>query len=272
MDLFRLPMKGGNVDFTNNYQFVTLAELATKSVANSLKSPTGDNKNATSALIIVKNNSQIPPVIQDKNSLKDTNKAVLDNVIGMSWYAALKLINEFIPLDVENETARNPSDILKEFAEKFFLINSNRTDEEKAKYKAKVTIIGFIHGVHAYALYKEAKMPEPKMPEPKMPEPTKDNIVERFNAVKEYIRTLEGEDKGIIEGLWQALVNLNLNISNDESKPQFILGTEKGIEDFLKTTPQQEQEAASIASDEDLDDIAYAFDIYDALLNFKDDE
>ncbi len=254
MDLLRLPMKGGAIDFTNKYVIKTLDDK----IENDLKAQQVTTKMPTNAVLII---SEGTTYVEEYDSITEIPVEILKKVIGLSWYATLKLMNEFINLDDDITTKRPVYSKMSEthqiFINKFFKLDSKIQSQNNFN---KSVIISFIHGVHGYLVAKKY----PNVPNLDAP------ILDRYMYVSDKVNK---SDIPEIASLWTQLCKTILGIP-EPNKPEEDLGNADKIKSFLNKPPNRnfEVDNASIYTGEDLADIAYLFDLESVMLRFTDED
>jgi hypothetical protein len=226
-------MEGGSLDLTKQYVFRTVDSindstqldwLTATSLSGAKKEPTEGPK---LAVILVDNQdlnektfkSISDAIVNDKN---------INHIIGVSWYAVVKIINELGDYNTFSEP-------VKKLLKKLFAVEANKEDKPLNNHKS--AIIAFIHGVHAYALAKKTEGV-----------PTMDkSIEERFKLVIKYVESSkrDGSAVGHIPGIWNALQGHYLNDMKSDSTIGYILSI---LSDDTRVDEYLNQSAATAAS------------------------
>lgn len=279
MDLLQLPMKGGAYSFSGKYVLKTIDELKTD------KKPLDGHNTDIDAILIVENEKLSA---EERKKINDGNQQsiasfenVNDHIIGISWYAALKILHEYgiiyktdsgdpevLAVHIWNTSTDNKT---QRFVKKFFnLSQSSENTSNISKNYAKSVLVSFIHGVHAYLLVSGVTT----VPVKTVPSINETTPEERFEFITGYLESNEhkGADVANINRIWQALCNEVLNYKDSTSPTEILKDTEK-LDAFINMTKDDGgNNAASIRSGEDLDNIAYLYGISGILLKFDEDE
>jgi hypothetical protein len=248
-------MKGGAIDFTNKYVIKKLNDT----IENDLNAQQVITKMPTNAVLII---SEGPTYDKEHDSITKFPLEILKKVIGLSWYATLKLMNEFINLDDDVNTKRlvyNDISGHQMFINKFFKLDKLDPKMQSQNNFNKSVIISFIHGVHGYLVAKKKYADVPNLDAP---------ILDRYMYVSDKVNK---SDIPEIASIWTQLCKTILGIP-DPNKPEQDLGNADKIKSFLNKPPNRnfEVDNASIYTGEDLADIAYLFDLESVMLRFTD--
>jgi hypothetical protein len=256
MDL-RLPMVGGKLSYDAPYKYITIDEL-----------PTSDNKNDLTAIgmegmtldTIVKSPTHAILLVDKtpKEAIKDTisdfGEDTFNSVLGISWYAAVKLIKEVI----DNKPMLD-KDSVKKFIELFFYVEPehseekstngtndpdeassvNADDEADDTNAPQKVVIGFLHGVHAYMIAN--KIPDtPSL---------KDPIEKRYEGLKTNLTKLTEPQRQIVKGIWNALHETFFHHTPaDDQMYTDVFKNEKSLETFLGKTDFHRNNAPSLSN------------------------
>ncbi len=266
MDLLRLPMKGGAIEFADKYpyKFRTIDELkdVKKNKDKDYLNIDDPTKQPEYAVFIVNTEDNETSV----DSLTNLTETQMENVIGASWYAVLKLIH-----DVEQlKGTEGWTDAKKNFVKKFFTVADKDTsgtgdpgsNEDKDPNAGKKVIIGFIHGLYSY--FRVNANAGETIPELNSP------ISERYEWV---INKMNNVNSTMYGKIWQHLgkqlvvgekadvdVNYDILYLTDDTKDQF--------ETFIRAEKQTPNNASTVIS-YNINDIAFQQPIHSVLLKYR---
>jgi hypothetical protein len=184
----------------------------------------------------------------DSGKFKDLASVDIDKVVGVSWYAAAKIMEEVIRDKTEN--ALSP-----------ILFTVGAPDDTKISNNAKIALIAFIHGVHAYGIVVGSAAKSM-------------GFKERYDAVVEYIKQVQedkskGTERGHIQGIWNALME-QYGLNRDATTLDKIITNldYKNIMGFLGTpaasapsTASEEDPVASKMEKQPIDPLSILFEI-----------
>ena len=179
----------------------------------------------------------------DGGKFTDLSSVDIDKVVGVSWYAAAKIMEEVI---------QDPS---KQNALTSILFTVGAPDDTKIPNipnNAKKALIAFIHGVHAYGIVSDGIVGSTGGAAKSM------GFKEKYDAVVEYIKkvqedTSKGTERGHIQGIWNALME-QYALETADNVVDIINSLEyKNIERFLQTpaasAPPDKQEPEDPVAD-----------------------
>lgn len=216
--------KGGAIDFSKPYKFITVNELNMDDLlATNIISSTSNLEAPTYAVLLVKEKTDVDNY---------------DKVIGVSWYAIMKIINE------------NPNK-LDAFASKFFIKNSVGQTPDSTRIKC--VIVGFIHGVHAYMLASGIEN-VPSLNDP---------IPVRYQWV---INNLDKMNQANLTGIFGALYHEYMKSPPPDDITFNLLKTVDGLKKLLNISFEPQDYAIDTESFHDLDDVASMYSIHGILM------
>jgi hypothetical protein len=165
----------------------------------------------------------------DGGKFTDLSSVDIDKVVGVSWYTAAKIMEEVIQ---DKNKVNALTSILFAVGDK---------DDTKIPNNAKIGLVAFIHGVHAYGIVVGGVGSAVKSM----------GFKEKYDAVVEYIKkvqedTSKGTERGYIQGIWNALME-QYALQTADNVVDIINSLEyKNVESFLRTpaasAPPDEQE------------------------------
>ena len=262
MDFLRLPMVGGVIDYNRPYVCMTVEEvkknldnLDTLLGAKTLKVATNSAEAPSYAILLV--SDAVSDGDNNKPSISDFNDTVLNSVIGISWYAAMKLMKEAEAMEPKGRTQKAT------FLTKFFHIREsggNPSSPEDTKHNKK-TIIGFIHGVHAYMQCHDLVNNIPDLTT---------SIPERYTWVYTQLQSMPDEKKLPIQQIWTTLFYEYIRKSEDTDYMKHL--SEQGLTQFIHMQQpagsahiKQLKQPKHTADINDIIHIAVAFPIHDLI-------
>lgn len=264
-DFVGLPFTGGGLDYGKYYKFLKINEISDSLVdaSSTTGAKVGPIEGPAFAILLVKSDEKDVPT-EEYKSIMDISVTALEKVIGVSWYTMLRILRETIALGgtLKGDTSK--------FLEKFFLIEKGQDEDPQNTHNAhkpnvnfnKSAIIGFIHGIHGYAVYKGVSgVPA-----------LSTTFQDRYSWVRTYMSSTEltGGEKATLGGIWNALLGDLVPGAESKYNPTSIMENWTNIQTFLDHVPDTERnDAMSVQSYEDLDAIAYKWGIHTQLLHFK---
>ncbi len=271
MDLFEYvglpPFIGGKLSYAAKYKLLSIKAASAKENLGNLDASSIQGKgpavseNPTHAIFLVEDAGAAGAAnTKDYDSFTSIPAKELAKIKGASWYAVLKMLDELV---FHREPTLTLDAEQKKFVDKFVTLkgagglgaqsvstqdpaSGDATDATALANHNKAVIIGFIHGVHAYALAKGVTdVPDITQPMP-----------ERYRWVLNYLQDQEqdGKAKATLDGIWSALYSeylkgeSELQGPKEALSPYHTLSTKDGITKFISTPSQQDSNAASIST------------------------
>ncbi len=221
-------MEGGSLDLTKQYEFRTLTE-----VGSSGSGKIGHVENPETAIILV---SEALTEIKEFASISAFPTDSLNKIVGVSWYAAVKIMSE-----ITSQSYSTFTDPLKKFLEKLFVVN--KVGKVSDSNKNKSAVIAFIHGMLVYAMVHKA----PAVPS------IDTTLEEKFKWVMKYVESSKGEGKTVaqIQGIWNILQGHYLNKLQEAEIGGIlaIFSNNESIDAYLGENPESSRSrSVSIAS------------------------
>jgi len=208
------------MDFNKPYEFRTI-----KNLENNEDIGRFIVGNATASHTIAE---PILVVSEDSKDVTDISKA---NILGISWYAALKMINEI-----------DEAKAVPEYTKRFFRVARDET--QKSKNTPHSVIIAAIHGIHCYALVSDANVPDATT-----------SIKERYDWTKKYVSdilnkttknsTATNTSQNYITTIMNAVLN-HYKITNIPAKE--IINVVSGVHKSASEDPVEGAAAAAPAA------------------------
>lgn len=222
-------MQGGAISFKSPYLLRTIDSFKGKDDITELLTAvkiTGTTRSDDSlgAAVLLTNAKTINN--QKYDSLKDLSPSDLDEVVGVSWYAAIKIMEEVI----HDKSRQN---IL---TAKLFTIDN--LDNTKPSNKTKMALIAFIHGILAYQIASVGNVGNLE---------STGTFKQKYDQCVTYIKNAKGKEKGHIEGIWRSLTNRDEDVLSDI---QYTMEY-NNLETFLRSAPsapEDENPSPSAAS------------------------